>query len=155
MECRHIFPNGQRCRCRATTTHVFCCQHAPQPRVPTLRNREVPFRDWLDLRRAVPTLDPAEISPAILCVLSALLEEGPRPISDRSAGILPRALVRRFGSVPLTLPDDPAPEPDSSLALSQSIDRIEQIIRGHASRWAAPENRSANTDSVNPSCHRC
>lgn len=132
MECRHIFPNGKRCRCRATTSHVFCRHHAPQPRVPTLRNREAPFRSWLDLRRALPTLDSSEIPPAILYVLSALLEENPRPISDRSAGVLLRALLRRSGSVPFTLPDDPEPQPDPAFALSQSIDRVTAILRRRA-----------------------
>src|SRR5580698_1073763 len=110
MECRHVFSNGKRCRCAATPAHVFCRQHAPQPRVPTLRSR------------ALPTLDRAEIPPAILYLLSTLLEQD--RISDRNAGALLRALLRRFGSVPFTLADDPAPEPDSAFALPQSIDRL-------------------------------
>jgi len=128
MECRFTFPNGKRCRCRATTSHVFCSRHAPQPRVPTLRNRKTPFRTWLDLRRALPTLDRDEIRPAILFVLSSLLEEGPGRISDSSAGTLLRALVRSFGSVPFTLLDDPPPEPDYAFTLSQSLDRVADII---------------------------
>ena len=136
MECRFIFPNGKRCRCRATTSHVFCRHHAPQPRVPTLRNRDTPFRTWLDLRRALATLDRAEIPPAILFLLSALLEDGPRGISDHHAGLLLRALVRRFGSVPFTLPDDPAPEPDFALVLSQSIEGVLDILR-RQSRYSA------------------
>ena len=139
MECRFTFPNGNRCRCRATTSHVFCRHHAPQPQVPTLRNRNTPFRTWLDLRRALATLDRDEIPPAILFLLSALLEDGPRGISDHHAGLLLRALVRRFGSVPFTLPDDPAPEPDSALALSQSIEGVLDILRRH-SRYTAPAN---------------
>jgi hypothetical protein len=137
MECRFVYPNGQHCRCRATTSQVFCRQHAPQPRVPTLRNRAVPFRNWLDLRRALPTLDRAEIPPAILYLLSALLEDDPRPISDRSAGMLFRALLQRFGSVPFALPGDPAREPDPSFALSQSIDRLVMLIRTRSARLAA------------------
>jgi hypothetical protein len=127
MECRFTYPNGQHCRCRATTSHVFCRQHAPQPRVPTLRNRATPFRRWLDLRRALPTLDRSEIPEGIL-LLSCLLHDGPGSISDRNAGILLRALLRRFGSVPFGLPGDPAPEPDSAFALSQSIDRLAAMI---------------------------
>jgi hypothetical protein len=129
MECRFIYPNGQHCRCRATTSHVYCRQHAPQPRVPTLRNRATPFRRWIDVRRALPTLDRSEIRPAVLFILSALLEEGPRPISDRRAGEILRALLRRFGSVPFGLADDPPPEPDSAFELSQSIDRLCEIIQ--------------------------
>ena len=139
MECRFVYPEGQRCRCRATDRHVFCRQHAPQPRVPTLRNRTIPFRSWIDLRRALPTLDRAEISPAILFVLDALLREGSLGISDRNAGLLLRALLRRHGSVPFTLPDDPAPEPDSALAFSQSLDRLTDFIRRHSSYPAAHE----------------
>jgi hypothetical protein len=137
MECRFRYPDGQRCRCRATDRHVFCRHHAPQPRVPTLRNRAVPFRRWVDLRRALPTLDPAEIPPAILYVLSLLLEEAPIRISDRHAGELLRALVRRHGSIPFTLSDDPAPEPDPAYAFSQSMDRITAIIRRHCDVAAA------------------
>lgn len=132
MECRHIYPDGQRCRCRATASHVFCRQHAPQPRVPTLRNRVTPFRRWIELRRALPNLDRAEIRPAILWVLSLLLQEGPRTISDANAGVLLRYLVRTWGSVPFGLADDPAPAPDSALALSRSIDRLMTILRRHA-----------------------
>ncbi len=135
MECRFTFANGKRCRCRATTSHVYCRQHAPQPRVPTLRNRATPFRHWLDLRRALPTLDRSEIPPAILFVLSALLEDG--CISDRNAGILLRALLRSFGSVPFTLPGDPAPEPDFAFAFSQSLDRLSAIMQRHSARFQA------------------
>jgi hypothetical protein len=137
MECRHRFPNGKRCRCRATADHVFCQHHAPHPPVPTLRNREVPFSNWLDLRRALPTLERAEIPPAILYVLSALLEEHPRPISDRSAGVLLRDLLRRFGSVPFTLPDDPAPEPDVAYSLWQSVDHLTQILHRRSANLSA------------------
>jgi hypothetical protein len=137
MECRFRYPDGQRCRCRATDQHVFCRHHAPQPRVPTLRNRAVPFRRWLDLRRALPTLDPAEIPPAILYVLSLLLQENPTRISDRNAGELLRALVRRCGSIPFTLPGDPAPEPDPAYAFSQSMDRLTAILRRHCGLAAA------------------
>jgi hypothetical protein len=137
MECRFIYPTGQHCRCRATTSHVFCRQHAPQPRVPTLRNRATPFRHWLDLRRALPTLDRAEIPPAVLFVLSALLEAGPGAISDRHAGILLRALLLRFGSVPFALADDPAPEPDSALALSESLDRLVAMMQRVTGRIVA------------------
>jgi hypothetical protein len=139
MECRFTFPNGKKCRCGATPSHVFCRHHAPQPRVPTLRNRNTPFRTWLDLRRALATLDRSEIPPAILYLLSALLEDGPRGISDHHAGLLLRALVRRFGSVPFTLPDDPAPEPDYAFALSQSIDRVTDILR-RRTRQTTPAN---------------
>jgi len=132
MECRFIFPNGKRCRCRATASHVFCLNHAPQPRVPTLRKRATPFPHWLDLRRHLATLDRDEIPPAILLVLNALLEDGSRGISDHHAAVLLRALLRRYGSVPFTLPDDPAPEPDYSFVLAQSIDRVTEIIlRNH------------------------
>jgi|HubBroStandDraft_4_1064222.scaffolds.fasta_scaffold30941_1 hypothetical protein len=147
MECRHVFSNGKRCRCAATPAHVFCRQHAPQPRVPTLRNRATPFRNWLDLRRALPTLDRAEIPPAILYLLSTLLEQD--RISDRNAGALLRALLRRFGSVPFTLADDPAPEPDSAFALSQSIDRLMEIIRrGSAHHSALITNQTMHVPSI-------
>ncbi len=83
MECRFIFPNGKRCRCRATASHVFCRQHAPQPRVRTLRNRATPFRTWRSVRRYLATLDRAEIPPSVLLVLSTLLRrsscDGRRP----------------------------------------------------------------------------
>jgi hypothetical protein len=39
--------------------------------------------------------------------------------------------VRRAGSVPFTLPDDPEPEPDYAFALSQSIDRVTAIVQRH------------------------
>jgi hypothetical protein len=149
MECRFIYPNGQHCRCRATTGHVYCRQHAPQPRVPTLRNRATPFRRWIEVRRALPTLDRSEIRPAVLFVLSALLEENPRPISDRRAGELLRALLRRFGSVPFGLADDPPPEPDSAFELSQSIDRLVEIIRRRsASLSAGGINQSISKSAV-------
>jgi len=138
MECRHTFPDGRRCRCRATASHVFCRQHAPQPRVPTLRNRDVPFRRWIDLRRVLPTLDRAEIPGAILFVLGLLLQEGPRIISDANAGVLLRHLLRRFGSVPFTLPGDPAPEPDPAYAYSTSLDRLDESIRLLTARFGCP-----------------
>ena len=37
MECRFIFPNGNKCRCRATTGHVLCRHNPPHPTVPTRR----------------------------------------------------------------------------------------------------------------------
>jgi hypothetical protein len=37
--------------------------------------------------------------------------------------------VRRAGSVPFTLPDDPEPEPDFAFALSQSLDRVAAILQ--------------------------
>jgi hypothetical protein len=154
MECRFVYPNGQHCRLRATTSHVFCRQHAPQPRVPTLRNRATPFRRWIDIRRALPTLDAAEIPAALLYVLSALLEEGPRPISDASAGMLLRALLRRLGSVPFHLPDDPAPEPDPSFALSQSIDRLIALTKSRAARLAASDTDVAIPFSLSCSVNR-
>jgi len=131
MECRHIFPNGQRCRCLATATHVYCRRHAPQPRVPTQRNRATPFTRWIDLRRNLPNLDRNEIPPTILWVLNLLLQEGPRTISDVNAGILLRYLLRTYGSVPFGLPDDPPPEPDPTLLFSQSLDRLMEILRRH------------------------
>ena len=143
MECRVVYPDGQRCRCRATDRHVFCRHHAPQPRVPTLRNRAVPSRRWIDLRRALPTLDPAEIPPAILYILSLLLEESPSRISDRNAGELLRALLRRCASVPFTLPGDPAPQPDPAWALAQSIDRITAILRRYCDPLAVQQTRLA------------
>jgi len=130
MECRFTYPDGQRCRCRATSSHVFCRQHAPQPRVPTLRNRATPFHRWIDIRRALPTLDPSEIRPAILYILSALLQDDPRPISDASAGRILRDLLRRYGSVPFALADDPPPPVDPNYALSQSLDRVLDFVRG-------------------------
>ncbi|HEY1499374.1 MAG TPA: hypothetical protein VGF88_07340 [Acidobacteriaceae bacterium] len=131
MECRFLFANGKRCRCRAVTNHVFCHHHAPQPRPRTLRPRGSGFRTWQDLRRHLVTLAPEEIPGSILTVLSALLKDGPGGISDRNAGILLRTLVRRAGSVPFTLPDDPEPEPDYAFALSQSIDRVTAIVQRH------------------------
>lgn len=129
MECRFVYPDGQHCRCAATDRHVFCRHHAPQPRVPTLRNRAVPFRTWIDLRRALPTLDREEIPPAVLFLLSLLLQETPRRITDRNAGELLRWMLRRYGSAPFTLPDDPPRQPDPAYALSQALDRVADIIR--------------------------
>ncbi len=129
MECRHIFPNGKRCRCRAVDTHVFCYHHAPQPRPRTLRPRCTGLATWRDVKIHLATLASDEVPAAILTLLSALLEDGPRTLSDRSAGALLRALVRRVGSVPFTLPSDPAPQPDFAFDLSQSIDRVCDIIQ--------------------------
>ena len=129
MECRHIFPNGQRCRCRAVDTHVFCHHHAPQPRPRTLRPRGAALDTWREVKIHLAALAPNEVPAAILTLLSALLEDGPRTLSDRSAGALLRALLRRSGSVPFTLPTDPAPQPDFAFVLSQSIDRVCAIIK--------------------------
>ncbi len=127
MECRHIFPNGKRCRCLAVKTHVFCLHHAPQPRPRTLRPRGAGLGSWRDIQIHLATLARDEVPPAILTLLSALLEDGPRSPSDRNTGALLRALVRRFGSVPFSLPTDPAPEPDYAFDLSRSIDRVLEI----------------------------
>jgi len=127
MECRHIFPNGKRCRCLAVKTHVFCLHHAPQPRPRTLRPRGAGLGSWRDIQIHLATLARDEVPAAILTLLSALLEDGPRSPSDRNAGALLRALVRRTGSVPFTLPTDPAPEPDYAFDLSRSIDRVLEI----------------------------
>ncbi len=134
MECRHIFPNGKRCRCRAVDTHVFCHHHAPQPRPRTLRPRCTGLDTWREVKIHLATLAPDEIPAAILTLLSALLEDGPRTLSDRNAGALLRALVRRVGSVPFTLPTDPAPQPDFAFDLSQSIDRVCEIVQRNRQR---------------------
>jgi len=129
MECRHFFPNGQRCRCCAVPTHVFCRHHAPLPRPRTLRPRGSGLATWRDVKIHLATLAPAEIPAAILTLLSALLEDGTRTPSDRNAGALLRALLRRLGSVPFTLPTDPQPAPDFTFEFSQSIDRLAAILQ--------------------------
>jgi hypothetical protein len=134
MECRHIFPNGKRCRCLAVATHVFCHHHAPQPRPRTLRPRGAALGTWREVKIHLATLAPNEIPAAILTLLSALLEDGPSTLSDRNAGALLRALVRRLGSVPFPLPTDPAPQPDFAFDLSQSIDRVCEIIQRNQQR---------------------
>ncbi|HEX4308635.1 MAG TPA: hypothetical protein VHZ25_01340 [Acidobacteriaceae bacterium] len=129
MECRQFFTNGTRCRCRATAGHVFCRHHAPQPRPFTRRPRNKRFGHWRDVERNLATLDFPEMPATILLVLDSLFEIGPLGISDRKAGYLLRALLRRLGSIPFRLPDDPEPQPDPAFALSQSIDRMAEIIR--------------------------
>ncbi|HVT96253.1 MAG TPA: hypothetical protein VHE33_02020 [Acidobacteriaceae bacterium] len=129
MECRHIFSNGKRCRCRALDTHVFCLHHAPQPRPRTLRPRNANLGTWRQIQIHLATLSREEIPAAILTLLSSLLEDGPRSPSDRTAGALLRALVRTCGKVPFALPTDPAPERDWAFDLSQSMDRVCDIIR--------------------------
>ena len=92
MECRHIFPNGKRCRCLAIETHVFCLHHAPQPRPRTLRPRGVRLGSWRDIQIHLATLTRDEVPAAILTLLSALLVDGPGTPSDRKAGtLLPRS----------------------------------------------------------------
>jgi hypothetical protein len=134
MECRHLFPNGKRCRCRAVDAHVFCRHHAPQPRPRTLRPRGADLGTWRQIQIHLATLTPGEVPGAILTILSALLEEGPRSPSDHTTGVLLRALVRRIGSVPFTLPTDPAPEPDFAFQFSQSLDRLVEIIQRPSAR---------------------
>ena len=131
MECRFIFPTGKRCRCRATPSHVFCRHHAPQPRARTLRPPTAGFPRWIDVRRYLAVVPPEQIPAAILCILSALLEDGSRSISDTHAGTLLRALLRRNGSVPFALPEDPAPQPDFAQQFSESLDRVAAIVERH------------------------
>jgi hypothetical protein len=123
MECRFIFPDGKRCRCRATPSHVFCRQHAPQSQ--TSRPRTLhpesaaaagsSFRNWRDLERNIVTLEPEELAAEAFYILDALLKDGPHGISDRNAGRILRALLRRLGSVPFCLPDDILDEPVANL----------------------------------------
>lgn len=143
MECRHIFSDGKRCRCAAVPTHVFCRHHAPQPRPRTLRPRGAGLLSWRDIRIHLATLSRDEVPSAILTLLSALLEDGSRSPSDRNAGALLRALVRRFGSVPFSLPTDPAPEPDATLELARSLDRICAIIGRNQRRQVCSAPRAA------------
>jgi len=131
MECRFIFPTGKRCRCRATPSHVFCRHHAPQPRPRTLRPPTAGFHPLIDVRRNLAVVTPQQIPAAILCILSALLEDGSHGISDVHAGTLLRSLLRRNGSVPFILPGDPAPQPDFAQQFSESLDRVAAIIERH------------------------
>jgi hypothetical protein len=119
MECRFTFPNGKRCRCRATPSHVFCRQHAPQAHLPRPRPLQpqnagagTSFRNWRDLERNLITLEPEELAAEAFYILDALLNDGPRGISERNAGRLLRAILSRLGFVPFCLPDDPADEPE-------------------------------------------
>jgi hypothetical protein len=154
MECRHIFPNGKRCRCRAVNTHLFCRYHAPQPRPRTLRPHRAGLGSWRSIKIHLATLSRSEVPAATLTLLSALLEDGPRTLSDRRAGALLRALMRRIGSVPFSLPDDPAPEPDWAFEFSRSIERVFEIIdrtkSGVRPQPSAGADRSAPSPSGRP-----
>ena len=128
MECRHIFPDGRRCRCSAVATHVFCRYHVPHPRPRTLRPRSLGLGSWRRVKIYLATLDRSEVPGAILTLLSALLVDGPRSPSDRTAGAILRALVRQHGSVPFTLPTDPEPEPDWAWDFSRSLDQLREVL---------------------------
>lgn len=113
--CHFILPNGRRCQCVPRADERFCRHHMPaQPkavrRSPAIYTR---FVYWRDLDRNVSALEPNEIPREILNILWALLQGN--SISDRNAGRLLRSLLRRFGTVPFTLPASNTPEdPDDN-----------------------------------------
>jgi len=143
MECRFTFPNGKRCRCRATPSHVFCRQHAPQAHLPRPRPLQprstgagTSFRNWRDLERNLITLEPEELAAEAAYILDALLIDGPHGISDTNAGRLLRALLRRLGIVPFRLLDDPTPpqingypvDPEAFERMLSLLDRYAPVL---------------------------
>jgi hypothetical protein len=142
MECRFTFPNGKRCRCRATPSHVFCRQHAPQSPLLAARPRQnqssstsagTLFFNWRELERNLITLEPREIAAEALYILNALLTDGSRGISDSNAGRLLRALLRRLGTVPFTLLNDPTPPPVPGYPVDpEAFERMMSILIRYA-----------------------
>ncbi|HEX4067627.1 MAG TPA: hypothetical protein VHZ09_16525 [Acidobacteriaceae bacterium] len=121
LECRYILPTGQTCRCAALRNQRFCRHHAPRPLFagpPPLPKRQQYSRlsRWRRLGQAATWLDPAEIPVEILGILESLLGQNAEPISNLAAGRYLRALLRRLGHLPFTLPgrsqDEAAGPPD-------------------------------------------
>jgi hypothetical protein len=117
-ECTHRLAAGRKCRGAALRGQPFCRHHDPNAAAPTQRpitqyERFSRHRRWIGIHHALPWFTPAEIPIEVFAILHALLEDGDQGISDREAGRLLRALLRRIGDVPFPLPDPdgPASEP--------------------------------------------
>lgn len=131
-ECRFHLPAGRKCRAAATRNQPFCRHHGPKaarPGPPPLPKSERYSRlaHWSWLGRSLPWLDPSEIPGEVWMILSSLLEDGTGGISDRVAGRLLRALLRRHGSVPFPVPaaaaaPEPAPEPSPEPAAPSPLE---------------------------------
>ncbi|MFP5226143.1 MAG: hypothetical protein ACLGXA_00835 [Acidobacteriota bacterium] len=109
-ECIHILPSGQKCRGTALRGHELCRHHAPKPALagppPIPRSQRFSrIARWSGLTRQLPRLDRDGIPFEAYSILLALLDDGDGGISDREAGCLLRALLRRFGSVPFPEPE--------------------------------------------------
>jgi hypothetical protein len=109
-ECSCILPTGQKCRAIALRGADRCFHHVdPVRRSPARppRNRFSRISRWRQLGFRLQTVSLAQIPPTVAAILGSLIADGPHGISDREAGRLLRALLRRYGSIP-SLSDDEA-----------------------------------------------
>ena len=122
-ECSHILPSGQKCRGLALRGQSRCLHHgdpAQRPAPPPRHPFSYRVARWRALGAHIHALPAHEIPLAAYTILGSLIADGPAGISDRAAGQLLRALLRRLGSVPFPPPAgivlDPslAPQPAPS-----------------------------------------
>lgn len=150
-ECSHLLHNDHRCRCAAIRNQPWCRHHAPKPAVagpPPLRARDRYSRlsHWADVGRNLPWTSPEEIPGEIYDILFSLLQDDSAGISDRQAGRLLRGFLRRLGSVPFAIPDDPsapvAPDPSASsddpTGLDRLVDSLQQCHPGLRAAMGRP-----------------
>lgn len=117
-ECSHILATGQKCQCLALRGRTLCRHHTPDapppaPRRPDLFSR---ISRWRNLGLTVQTLPIDDIAWNVYAILGSLIADGDDGISDRIAGRLLRALLRRNDGIPALPPAgvylEPAPQPD-------------------------------------------
>ena len=136
-ECKFRLPNGHKCRCVATRNQTFCRHHGAEPAPHPARDAR--RTNWRDLTASLPTTQTSAL-PYLVYVyvlLEALLYDDDRGVSDRYAGRTLRNVLRRYGSVPATLPNDPdtpalAPEPASITASAPGLRPVPQPSRDFA-----------------------
>jgi hypothetical protein len=124
-ECSHILVNGQKCRCLALRGTSRCLHHCPTALRPPAQPARPLFSRisrWRDLSRTVHTLPASDIPYHAFAILGSLIPDGDEGISDREAGRLLRALLRRHGAIPFPPPagahiheENPASDPAPAL----------------------------------------
>ena len=149
-ECKFRLPNGHKCRCVATRNQTFCRHHGAEPAPHPARDAR--RTNWRDLTASLPTTQTSAL-PYLVYVyvlLEALLYDDDRGVSDRYAGRTLRNVLRRYGSVPATLPNDPdtpalAPEPASITAsapgFAESFPELAALLQQANLSAAVPKGR--------------